>query len=110
MGVAREVYNGVKILLKCTWFGSKFVVKNTPAALGMVWEVKKEINAALAQGVHDAKLEYQRHCLERKIEQLSVSKEPKKLEKFDVSIDELLKIDYERREHARRLNTHINNL
>ena len=32
-----------KLFTKCTWYGSKFVVKNAPAAIGMAWEVKKEI-------------------------------------------------------------------
>lgn len=71
MSVIKEIWQGSKILTKCAWLGSKFVIKNTPAALGMLWEVKKEINSALAQGLHDVKIEYKRNQLENKINQLN---------------------------------------
>ena len=76
MGVMKEIWQGSKILTKCAWFGSKFVIKNTPAALGMLWEVKKEINSALAQGLHDVKIEYKRNQLENKINQLNSPNKP----------------------------------
>ena len=71
MGVIKEIWQGSKILTKCALLGSKFVIKNTPAALGMLWEVKKEINSALAQGLHDVKVEYKRNQLETKIQRLN---------------------------------------
>lgn len=71
MGIMKEIWQGFKILIQCSWLGGKFIAKNTPAALGMLWEVKKELNSALAQGLHDVKIEYKRNQLENKINQLN---------------------------------------
>lgn len=72
----RDIVQGTRIITKCAWFVSKFVVKNTPAALGILWEVKKELNSVLAQGLHDAKIKYKRNQLENKIYQLNPPIEP----------------------------------
>jgi len=67
MGAMKDIWQGVKILTQFSWLGSKFVAKNTPAALGMLWEVKKEISATVAQGLHDAHIEYKKNLLDQKI-------------------------------------------
>ena len=92
MGFMKEIWQGSKILTKCAWLGSKFDIKNTPAAIGMLWEVKKELNSALAQGLHDAKVEYKRHQLETKINQLNSPCKPiNNLDDFAMNVQELLK-------------------
>lgn len=92
MGVMKEIWQGSKILTKCAWLGSKFVIKNTPAALGMLWEVKKELNSALAQGLHDVKVEYKRNQLETKINQLnSHIKTINNIDDFAMNVQELSK-------------------
>lgn len=92
MSVMKEVWQGVKILTQFSWLGSKFVVKNTPAALGMLWEVKKEINSALAQGLHDVKVEYKRNQLETKINQLNSPFKPiNNMDDFAMRVEDILK-------------------
>ena len=65
-----------KLFTKCTWYGSKFVVKNAPAAIGMAWEVKKEITKEIAQGLHEAKQTYKEMLIEQEIAKLAEQKEP----------------------------------
>lgn len=97
MGAMKDIWQGVKILTQFSWLGSKFVVKNTPAALGMLWEVKKEINSALAQGLHDVKIEYKRNQLETKINQLNLPIKPINND-FGMSVEEILKKVHEAKE------------
>ena len=59
-----------KLFTKCTWYGSKFVVKNAPAAIGMAWEIKKEITKEIAQGLHEAKQTYKEMLIEQEIAKL----------------------------------------
>ena len=91
MGVIREIWQGTKILAQYTWLGSKFIIKNTPATLGMLWEVKKEINAALAKELHDAKVEYKRYQLENKINQLQPTKKASSLDDLALEVQDLRK-------------------
>lgn len=92
MSVMKEVWQGIKILTQFSWLGSKLVVKNTPAALGMLWEVKKEINSALAQGLHDVKVEYKRNQLETKINQLNSPFKPiNNMDDFAMRVEDILK-------------------
>lgn len=65
-----------KLFTKCTWYGSKFVVKNAPAAIGMAWEVKKEITKEIAQGLHEAKQTYKEMLIEHEISKLAEQKAP----------------------------------
>ena len=65
-----------KLFTKCTWYGSKFVVKNAPAAIGMAWEIKKEITKGVAQGLHEAKQTYKEMLIEQEIAKLAEQKEP----------------------------------
>lgn len=65
-----------KLFTKCTWYGSKFVVKNAPAAIGMAWEVKKEITKEIAQGLHEAKQTYKEMLIEQEIAKLAEQKAP----------------------------------
>ena len=60
-----------KLFTKCTWYGSKFVVKNAPAAIGMAWEIKKEITKEIAQGLHEAKQTYKEMLIEQEIAKLA---------------------------------------
>ena len=60
-----------KLFSKCTWFGTKFIVKNTPAALGMAWEVKKEISNEISNSIAEAKKERKMLELENEIKALS---------------------------------------
>ena len=60
-----------KLFTKCTWYGSKFVVKNAPAAIGMAWEIKKEITKEIAQGLHEAQQTYKEMLLEQEIAKLA---------------------------------------
>ena len=60
-----------KLFTKCTWYGSKFVVKNAPAAIGMAWEIKKEITKGVAQGLHEAKQTYKEMLIEQEIAKLA---------------------------------------
>jgi hypothetical protein len=46
------------------------VVKNTPAALGMAWEIKKEISQEIAKGIHEARKEQKALALEQEIKML----------------------------------------
>lgn len=92
MSVMKEVWKGLKILTQFSWLGSKFVVKNAPTALGMLWEVKKEINSALAQGLHDVKVEYKRNQLETKINQLNSPFKPiNNMDDFAMRVEDVLK-------------------
>jgi aspartate/tyrosine/aromatic aminotransferase len=86
-----QVWTITKFLTGALWCTSKFVVKNTPAALGMAWEVKKEISNEIAQGIHEYQLEQKQLELENQIKQL---KEAKKKDTYlieDKKITELLK-------------------
>ena len=60
-----------KLFTKCTWYGSKFVVKNAPAAIGMAWEIKKEITKEIAQGLHEAQQTYKEMLVEQEIAKLA---------------------------------------
>lgn len=65
-----------KLFTKCTWYGSKFVVKNAPAAIGMAWEVKKEITKEIAQRLHEGKQAYKEMLIEQEIAKLAEQKAP----------------------------------
>ena len=65
-----------KLFTKCTWYGSKFVVKNAPAAIGMALEVKKEITKEIAQGLHEAKQAYKEMLIEQEIAKLAEQRVP----------------------------------
>jgi hypothetical protein len=69
-----------KVTSKCAWIGSKFIVKNTPAALGMAWQIKKEVSDSIVKAYQEGKKEYKTHLLESKIAELtkSNSNQPKK--------------------------------
>ena len=63
-----------KFISSFLWGSSKFVVKNTPAALGMAWEVKKEISNNIAKEIEQVKKEQKQLALEEKIAQLKAPK------------------------------------
>ena len=65
-----------KLFTKCTWYGSKFVVKNAPAAIGMAWEIKKEITKEIAQGLHEAKQTYKEALIQQEIAKLAEQQSP----------------------------------
>jgi len=65
------IWTITKLFSKCTWFGTKFVVKNTPAALGMAWEVKKEISNEIALSIQEVRKEQKILELENEIKALN---------------------------------------
>lgn len=71
---SEQAWSITKLLSSFLWGGTKFVVKNTPAALGMAWEVKKELSDGIAQTIHQANIEKKKLDLEDKILDLDQSK------------------------------------
>ena len=63
-----------KFISSFLWCSTKFVAKNTPAALGMAWEVKKGISNAIAEEIQEVRKEQKQIALEEKILQLKSSK------------------------------------
>jgi len=63
-----------KFISSFLWCSTKFVVKNTPTALSMAWEVKKEISNAIADEIQEVRKEQKQIALEEKILQLNVQK------------------------------------
>ncbi|KAB7888956.1 hypothetical protein [Poseidonibacter ostreae] len=68
------VWSITKFISSFLWCSTKFVVKNTPTALGMAWEVKKEISNAIADEIQELRKEQKQIALEEKILQLNVTK------------------------------------
>ncbi|KAB7884901.1 hypothetical protein GA417_10130 [Poseidonibacter ostreae] len=68
------VWSITKFISSFLWCSTTFVVKNTPTALGMAWEVKKEISNAIADEIQELRKEQKQIALEEKILQLNVTK------------------------------------
>lgn len=85
---AGQIWCVTKFLTGALWGTTKFVAKNTPAALGMAWEVKKEISNAIAEEIHEARREQKQLALEEKILQL---KAPESQYVSQKEIDEFIK-------------------
>ena len=86
-----------KLFTKCTWYGSKFVVKNAPAAIGMAWEIKKEITKGVAQGLHEAKQTYKEMLIEQEIAKLTEQKMPSsQIELNSVRLQEVIRAQRDR--------------
>jgi hypothetical protein len=66
-GIAWQV---TKFIGGAAWCSTKFVAKNTPAALGMAWEIKKEISQEIAKGIHEARKEQKALALDQEIKML----------------------------------------
>ena len=66
------VWSITKFISSFLWCSTKFVVKNTPTALGMAWEVKKEISNTIADEIQEVRKEQKKIALEEKILQLNV--------------------------------------
>lgn len=73
-------WSTLKLLCKCAWFGSKFAVKNAPAAIGMAWEIKKEITNEVIKGIEEVHRNMKEQSIEEQIHQLKYEKNAKKKE------------------------------
>ena len=73
-------WSTLKLLCKCAWFGSKFAVKNAPAAIGMAWEIKKEITNEVLKGIDEVQRNLKEQSIEEQILQLKHEQNAKKKE------------------------------
>ena len=80
---AGQAWSVTKFITGALWCSTKFVAKNTPAAIGMAWEVKKEISNSIAKEIEQTKKEQQQLELDNKIAQL---KPPKTQDKKHLSL------------------------
>ncbi|WP_121628738.1 hypothetical protein [Poseidonibacter antarcticus] len=66
-----KIWTITKFLTSCGWNTGKFVVKNTPTALGAAWEIKKEVTETIVD-VHNEYIKEQKElAMEEKIKMLS---------------------------------------
>jgi hypothetical protein len=72
---AGQIWSVTKFLTSVIWFGTKFTVKNAPAALGMAWEIKKEISNEIANEIQNAKKAHKEQKLEEELQMLKAQKE-----------------------------------
>lgn len=96
---ASQVWSITKFLSSFLWCSTKFVFKNTPTALGMAWEVKKEISNAIAEEIQEAKKQQKQIALEEKIMQLQP---PKKSQSDQLDIDEIIKISKDKQDEHKK--------
>lgn len=97
-----------KLFTKCTWYGSKFVVKNAPAAIGMAWEIKKEITKEIAQGLHEAKQTYKEMLIEQEIAKLAQQAPARQIDISSVGGQEAVRTQEARLELIKRARQSIN--
>lgn len=97
-----------KLFTKCTWYGSKFVVKNAPAAIGMAWEIKKEITKEIAQGLHEAKQTYKEMLIEQEIAKLAQQTPARQINISSVGGQEAVRSQEARLELIKRARQSIN--
>ncbi len=76
------LWSATKFLSKSTWFVTKFVVKNTPTALGIAWQIKQEITNEIATSIQEERKAQKERLLEEQIASLQMEKQiaSKKLE------------------------------
>lgn len=65
-----QIWSVTKFLTGLLWCSSKFVVKNTPAAIGMAWEIKKELSSVITEEIHAIRKEQKKLALEKKLLEL----------------------------------------
>jgi len=68
---AGKVWTVTKFLTACTWGTGKFIVKNSPTAIGIAREVKKGISEEIAIGIQEISKKQKQLKLEEKIKMLS---------------------------------------
>lgn len=71
---AGQIWSVTKFLTSVIWFGTKFTVKNAPAALGMAWEIKKKISNEIAKEIQSAKKAHKEQKLEEELQMLKAQK------------------------------------
>lgn len=76
ISIGSLLWDATKMITKFTWFGTKFVVKNAPAALGMAWEIKKEISNEIAKAIQEGQKAHKENLLESKISSLKKTNTP----------------------------------
>lgn len=67
---SKQVWSISKFLILCSWQSAKFLFKYTPKALGIAWQVKKEISNEIAKSVHNTRQEQKQLALEEKIKSI----------------------------------------
>jgi len=68
--IGSMLWGATKLLTKATWCTTKFVAKNTPAAIGLAWEIRREISHGISEAIHETKQEQKRVALDKKILEL----------------------------------------
>lgn len=64
---AGKVWTVTKVLSIFTWCTGKFILKNAPTAIGIAWEVKKEISNEIVNGINAIRKEQKQLALDNKI-------------------------------------------
>lgn len=78
MGLARELWAATAFCTKLTWCTGKFILKNAPAALGLVWEAKRELTKEIEKSVIEGQKKYKAFQIEQEIRALSRSEQMNK--------------------------------
>lgn len=79
--VGTFLWSNLKLLCKCTWLGSKFAIKNAPTAIGMAWEIKKEMTNEVLKGIEEVRRSLQEQRIDEQIHQLKYEHNTNKKEK-----------------------------
>ena len=72
-----KIWTLTKILSIFTWSTGKFIAKNTPTAVGIAWEVKKEVSQEITAVIQEVIKEQKQLKLDEEIKQLSQKGEKK---------------------------------
>jgi hypothetical protein len=67
MGIMKDIFEITGLLAKGTFQATVFTVKNTPKAIGMAWQVKKELSEELSKVIHEVRLEQKKDAIEDKL-------------------------------------------
>jgi len=68
---AGKVWTVTKFLSEFTWCTGKFIAKNAPTAIGIAWEIKKEVSQEITIGIHEIAKKQKQIKMEEKIKMLS---------------------------------------
>lgn len=69
-----SLWYAIKVITKFTWFSGKFIVKNTPTAIGVAWEVKKEITNEIVKVIDEVQKEQKQIAFDKKMLEISAPK------------------------------------
>ena len=71
-------WQGTKLVCRFIYEGIKFIIKNTPKFLGLVWQVKKTVATQIDQNLHEINQELKKSYLEMQINSIKKEKEQNK--------------------------------